>query len=106
MPSNANFVQYIADQCSGAGEITFRKMFGDYGLYCDGLFFGVVCDDRLFVKVTEDGAALLPDAPLRPAYEGAKPSIYVENVDDGDLLSALVKATCIELLQPKSRRRG
>jgi len=36
MASNANFVQYIADQCSGAGEIVTKKMFGDYGIYCDG----------------------------------------------------------------------
>jgi len=36
MASNADFVQYIADQCSGAGEIVTKKMFGDYGIYCDG----------------------------------------------------------------------
>ena len=31
MASNPDFVQYIADQCAGAGEITVKKMFGDYG---------------------------------------------------------------------------
>ena len=31
MASNADFVQYIADQCGGAGEIVAKKMFGDYG---------------------------------------------------------------------------
>ena len=36
MASNADFVQYIADQCSGAGEMVAKKMFGDYGIYCDG----------------------------------------------------------------------
>ena len=35
MASNADFVQYIADQCAGAGEIVTRKMFGDYGIYCN-----------------------------------------------------------------------
>ena len=34
MASNADFVQYIADQCNGAGEIVAKKMFGDYGIYC------------------------------------------------------------------------
>lgn len=28
MASNTDFVQYIADQCSGAGEIVAKKMFG------------------------------------------------------------------------------
>ena len=35
MASNTDFVQYIVDQCSGAGEIIAKKMFGDYGIYCD-----------------------------------------------------------------------
>ena len=29
MASSIDFVQYIVDQCSGAGEITAKKMFGD-----------------------------------------------------------------------------
>ena len=32
MASNSDFVQYIADQCSQAGEIMTKKMFGDYGI--------------------------------------------------------------------------
>jgi TfoX/Sxy family transcriptional regulator of competence genes len=35
MASNADFVQYIADQCGGAGEIVAKQMFGDYGIYCN-----------------------------------------------------------------------
>ena len=45
MASNEDFVQYIADQCGGAGEIVTKKMFGDYGIYCDGKIFGLICDD-------------------------------------------------------------
>ena len=46
MASNTDFVQYIADQCAGAGEITVKKMFGDYGIYCDGVIFGLRNDIR------------------------------------------------------------
>ena len=45
MASNPDFVQYIVDQCSGAGEITARKMFGDYCVYCSGKPFALVCDN-------------------------------------------------------------
>ncbi|MBQ2200149.1 MAG: TfoX/Sxy family protein, partial [Bacteroidaceae bacterium] len=58
MASNSDFVQYIADQCSGAGEITARKMFGDYGIYCNGIIFGLICDDYFYVKPTESGRQL------------------------------------------------
>jgi hypothetical protein len=29
MASTPDFVQYIAEQCAGAGEIMVKKMFGD-----------------------------------------------------------------------------
>ena len=59
MASHSDFVLYIADQCSGAGEITTRKMFGDYGIYCNGKIFGLICDDRFYVKPTETGRQML-----------------------------------------------
>ncbi len=40
MACNPDFVQYIIDQCSGAGEIAVKKMMGDYCAYCDGVLFG------------------------------------------------------------------
>lgn len=42
MASNPDFVQFIADQCAKAGDITTRKMFGDYSIYCNGKIFGVI----------------------------------------------------------------
>ena len=44
MASNQEFVQYVADQCSGAGDIITKKMFGDYAIYCDGKIFGLICE--------------------------------------------------------------
>ena len=105
MASNPDFVQYIADQCSGAGKIETRKMFGDYGVYCNGKIFGLVCDNGFYVKLTEAGRRLLRAEDLRPPYEGAKPYFYIEDVDDRDYLSELVKATCAELPEPKPKTR-
>lgn len=50
---------HIIDQCSGAGDITAKKMMGDYCVYCDGVFFGLVCDNNLFVKPTYPGSSKL-----------------------------------------------
>ncbi|MCR4816668.1 MAG: TfoX/Sxy family protein [Bacteroidales bacterium] len=105
MASNTDFVQYIADQCAGAGEITARKMFGDYGVYCNGKIFGLICDNGFYVKPTKAGRRLLRNEDMRPPYEGAKPYFYIEDVDDRDYLSALVKATCAELLESKPRTK-
>ena len=105
MASNADFVQYVADLCSGAGAIVTKKMFGDYGIYCDGKIFGLICDDRFYLKPTDALREMLRVTNLQPPYPGAKPYFYIADVDDRDYLSALVKETCKHLPEPKPRKK-
>jgi TfoX/Sxy family transcriptional regulator of competence genes len=105
MASNPDFVQYIADQCSGAGEIMVKKMFGDYGIYCDGKIFGLICDDRFYLKPTDAVRPLLRSVELQPPYEGAKDYFLIADVDDRDYLSMLVSETCTVLPFPKPKKR-
>lgn len=105
MASNPDFVQYIVDQCGKAGDITARKMFGDYGVYCNGKIFGLVSDNGFYVKPTEAGRQMLRSVDLRPPYDGAKPYFYIEDVDDSDYVSALVRATCADLPEPKPKAK-
>ena len=105
MASNPDFVQYIADQCAAAGDIVTRKMFGDYGIYCDGKIFGLICDDGLYLKPTEAARSLLHEVDPRPPYPGAKDHFFIADVDDRDYLAALVRATCAALPAPKPKKK-
>ena len=105
MASNKDFVQYIAEQCADAGEIVTKKMFGDYGIYCDGKIFGLICDDCFYVKPTEAGREVLREVVMRPPYEGAKDYFMVADVDDRAYLSQLVKVTCAALPAPKQKKK-
>lgn len=105
MASNIDFVQYITDQCAGAGIITSKKMFGDYGIYCDGKIFGLICDDRFFLKPTEVVRSLLRTIDMQPPYDGAKDYFYIADVDDRDYLSLLVRETCKALPEPKPKMK-
>ncbi len=105
MASKIEFVEYIADQLHEAGDITYRKMFGEYGIYCNGKIFGVICDDQLFLKITKAGQEIRPDLPKAPPYEGAKNYFLVEDVEDAEALTKLVKATYHELPDPKPKKR-
>ena len=105
MASSSDFVQYIADQCGGAGEIVAKKMFGDYGIYCDGKIFGLICDDGFYLKPTDAVRPLLRTVEMRPPYEGAKDYFYITDVDDRDYLSQLVRETCKALPEPKKKKR-
>ena len=105
MASRQDFVQYVAEQCSGAGEIITKKMFGDYGIYCDGKIFGLICDDRFYLKPTEAVRPLLRCVEMQPPYDGAKDYFYIADVDDRDYLSLLVRKTCEALPEPKPKKR-
>lgn len=106
MASSREFVDFAAGQMAGAGEITSKRMFGEYGLYCRGLFFAVICDNQLFIKPTEAGRSLRPDLPLAPPYAGAKDYLLIEDLDDTERLVELALATCAELSHPKAKKTG
>lgn len=104
MASKPEFVQYIADQLADAGEITYRKMFGEYGMYCDGKIFALICDNQLFVKITEAGRQMAQDLETAPPYQGAKPYFLIDDIDNRAFLNELVTATCGELPAPKPKK--
>lgn len=100
-------VDTILEQTAGAGAMTAKKMFGEYGLYCDDKIVGLICDDQLFIKITAAGRAFLGDAvDEAPAYSGAKPSFRVdgERWDDAEWMAELVRVTWGELPVRKKGR--
>lgn len=105
MASDKDLVQYITDQCAGAGTITTRLMFGDYALYCEGKVVGLICDDQLYVKPTAEGRALLREEVLAPPYEGARDYFRIDDLDDHAYLAALVGATCRALPEPRPKKK-
>lgn len=105
MASSAAFVEYVCEQIAGAGEITYRKMFGDYGVYCREKIIGVVCDDQFFVKKTEAGAALYPGCEEAAPYTGAKAHFLIDNIDDREFMARFILATYNELPAPKPKKK-
>lgn len=105
MASHPDYVAYVVEQLRDAGSVRARKMFGEYGLFCDGTFFGVICDDQLFIKITPQGQMAFPDLPKAPPYEGAKDSFVVEDVDDPTMAAELTRITCEALRKSASQKR-
>ena len=73
-------------------------------MYLDGKIFALICENQLFVKITEEGRRLRPQLAEVPPYEGAKNYLLVEDVDDREALVELVLATCAQLPEPKPKK--
>lgn len=105
MSSGVGTVEYIADRLSPVGNIIYKKMFGEYGLYSQGKIFALVCDDCLFIKITDEAEKAFPALEKAPPYEGAKDYFLIEDIDNGDLLCELVKLTLQSLPEPKPKKK-
>lgn len=106
MASSQEFVEYVTGQFADGLEVTHKKMFGEYGIFSGGKMFGLVCDDRFFVKPTDGGRAYVGDIMEAPPYPGAKPCFVVEDgLEDQEWLSELARITIRELPAPKRRKR-
>jgi TfoX/Sxy family transcriptional regulator of competence genes len=105
MSSKQETVDLILKQMAAAGEVSARKMFGEYGIYCDGKMVASVCDDQLFVKPTVAGRAFIGRVTEASPYPGAKPSLLIEAKQYGDFkwLSELIRITAQELPLPQKK---
>ncbi len=104
MATSSDLLEYLAEQAGLGGALTFRKMFGEYGVYLDGKVIAFACDNSLFVKASDATGALTAELPKRPPYPGAKPyPVADELLDDGDALKALLQQTAAAMPAPRPK---
>jgi DNA transformation protein len=60
------FRAFVLDQIEELGEVTPRSMFGGVGLYCRGLFFGIIARDTLYLKVDDRNRPDYVHAGMKP----------------------------------------
>lgn len=106
MASDINFIKFIVDQIENSGSIRYRKMFGEYAIYCNDKVIALICNDQLFVKPTQAGRSFIDNVVEAPAYPGAKPSFLIEDqLEDSEWLCELIALTEKELPKPKPKKK-
>ena len=106
MASTIDYVEYIMQQLAPVSGITCRRMFGEYGLHCNGKFFACICDNQLLVKATAAVDKLIPNCPTALPYEGASTHYYlIEDIDNSELICAVATKTCELLPEPKPKKK-
>ena len=71
MSASEGFVELLKDSMRGLGPVSVRRMFGGAGIYADGVMFGLIADDTLYLKADEKTKRDFEAEGLGPfVYEG------------------------------------
>lgn len=50
MSASKGFIELLKDSMRGFGPVNVRRMFGGAGVYADGVMFGLIAEDTLYLK--------------------------------------------------------
>ena len=104
MASTKEYLDYIIEQLSDLEDISYRPMMGEYIIYYRGKVVGGIYDNRFLVKPVKSAMAMMPDADMELAYDGAKEMLLVDDVENREFLRELMEAMYEELPAPKKKR--
>ncbi len=66
MVASDSFAEFVREQLAPLGRVTMRRMFGKTGVFCDGLMFGMVTDNTLYLRVDDHNRAAFKEAESFP----------------------------------------
>ena len=78
MVASDSFAEFLREQFSPLGRITFRRMFGKSGVFCDGVMFGMVTDNMLYVRIDDESKAFFQEAAAFPPLNYAKKGFVID----------------------------
>jgi len=105
------FCDHVADLLAPLGAVTYRYMFGGYGIYVDGRIVAIVDDGELYLKaddVNRPGFEALGMSPFQPFSDRDSTMPYYrvpdETLDNQDRLLELTR-TSLAAADRGARRR-
>lgn len=64
------FAAFTVDNLQAMGPVYSKNMFGGFGVFLDGLMFGLIADNELFLKVDKENVAEFEELGMQPfTYE-------------------------------------
>ena len=104
MSTTPDFIDYVCEQISGAGNIRHRKMFGEYMVYVNDKPVLLVCDNTVFVKILPCIENLMENSPKGFPYKGAKEH-YILDIDNASFAKDVARILEKNMPLPKSRTK-
>lgn len=105
MATDLDFITYVCDCIREAGDIRYRKMFGEAMIYVNDKPLLLVTNNTVHIKMYPELSELLATAPTAFPYEGAKLH-YVLDVENSDLaLEAIIIAEKLAKIPAKKKSK-
>jgi len=104
MATSLDFINYVCEQLKDIGNITYKKMFGEYMVYLNDKPVIIVCDNVAFVKKLDNIKEMMQDANVGFPYKGAKEH-YVLDIDNADFCKKVIVKIEEVTPIPKSKRK-
>lgn len=105
MASSLSTILYICDQIQSLGDVTYKKMFGEYMIYFNEKPIFLVCDDILYIKIAPQTKGFLGEkCDTGYPYSGAKPHFIIDFLDDKGEMQTLAKLLESITSYPKRRK--
>lgn len=107
MATTKEFHDYILENLRKVGDVSTRKMMGEYCVYYQGKLIGDICGNCLYLKPTEAVLRMMPDAERGYPYEGSKTQmVIVEDVENTRLMGEVLREMYQELPEPKKKKKA
>jgi DNA transformation protein and related proteins len=78
MVASDSFAEFLREQLAPLGRVTMRRMFGKTGVFCDGLMFGMVTDNMLYLRVDDHNRTAFKEAESFPPLNYAKKGCTID----------------------------
>jgi DNA transformation protein and related proteins len=110
---SSDYLTYVREQLAGLEDVTSRRMFGGVGLYSGELFFGLIDDDVLYLRVDDSnrdefvsrGSRAFQPFKDKPEYSMSYYEAPAEVLEDRDELVVWArKSAAVASRAPKSTR--
>lgn len=72
MVASESFAEFLREQLAPLGPVAMRRMFGKTGVFCDGVMFGMVTENMLYLRVDDGNRAAFREAGEFPPLNYAK----------------------------------
>lgn len=87
MASSKEYLEYVLELLRNVNNISYKKMMGEYLLYCDNKLFGGIYDDRFLVK--KNDVLVKYNLSEEIPYDNAK-SMYLIDIEDSNKIRDII----------------